>query len=117
MQRSRARAASRTADPWDGRPSREARSSSELKADGAAVADHDLDPILDGMRLVKSPREIAVIREATRLAGLGIMEAMRDAQPGMHEYELAAIADYVFKQHNAQGIAYFALVAAGTNTF
>ena len=43
------------------------------------------------------------------------MEAMRSAEPGMYEYELEAIADYVFKKNNAQGIAYFALVAAGTN--
>ena len=33
------------------------------------------------MRAVKSPREIALIREATRITGLGIMEAMRDAGP------------------------------------
>jgi Xaa-Pro aminopeptidase len=64
---------------------------------------------------VKSQREIALISEATRIAGLGIMEAMRSAEPGMYEYELEAIADYVFKKHNAQGIAYFALVAAGQN--
>jgi Xaa-Pro aminopeptidase len=43
------------------------------------------------------------------------MEAMRSAQPGMYEYELEAIADYVFKKHNSQGIGYFALVAAGRN--
>jgi Xaa-Pro aminopeptidase len=67
------------------------------------------------MRLIKSQREIALIREATRISGLGIMEAMRSAQPGMYEYELEAIADYVFKKHNAQGIGYFALVAAGRN--
>ena len=33
----------------------------------------------------------------------------------MFEYELEAVADYVFKKHNAQGIGYFALVAAGRN--
>ena len=33
----------------------------------------------------------------------------------MYEYELEAVADYVFKKHNAQGIGYFALVAAGKN--
>ena len=42
------------------------------------------------MRGTKDPREIAVIREATRITGLGIMEAMRDARPGMSEYELQA---------------------------
>jgi Xaa-Pro aminopeptidase len=65
--------------------------------------------------MIKSPREIAVIRESTRIAAQAIMEVMRSAEPGMYEYELQAIADYVFKKNNARGIAYFALVAAGKN--
>jgi Xaa-Pro aminopeptidase len=69
------------------------------------------------MRLIKSPREIAAIREATRIAGVAIMEAMRSSRAGLYEYELEAVADFVFKQHNAQGIGYFALVATGTNAF
>jgi Xaa-Pro aminopeptidase len=102
-------------DQWDGRKSREINFIDRVKEKAPAVAVKDLDPILDTMRLIKSPREIALIREATRIAGLGIMEAMRSAQPGMYEYELEAIADYVFKKHNSQGIGYFALVAAGKN--
>src|SRR5262249_7092780 len=47
----------------------------------------------------------------------GIMEAMRDARPGMYEYELQAAAEYVFKKNGAYGPAYFALVATGRNTF
>lgn len=102
-------------DPWDGRKSREATFIDRVKEKAPSAAIKDLDPMLDAMRLIKSPREIALIREATRISGLGIMEAMRSAQPGMYEYELEAIADYVFKKHNAQGIGYFALVAAGRN--
>jgi Xaa-Pro aminopeptidase len=102
-------------DPWDGRKSRELTFIDRVKARAPAATIRDLDPILDSMRLIKSQREIALIREATRISGLGIMEAMRSAQPGMYEYELEAIADYVFKKHNAQGIGYFALVAAGRN--
>jgi Xaa-Pro aminopeptidase len=44
------------------------------------------------------------------------MEAMREAEPGLYEYELQAVAEYVFKKHGAQGPAYFALVATGPNT-
>ncbi len=102
-------------DPWDGRQSREATFIARVKEKAPKSAIKDLDRILDAMRLVKSPREITLITEATRIAGLGIMEAMRVAQPGMYEYKLEAVADYVFKKHNAQGIAYFALVAAGKN--
>jgi Xaa-Pro aminopeptidase len=111
----RAHAEKSLADPWDGRQSREAAFIARVKARAPTSAIKDLDPILDGMRLIKSPREIALIREATRIAGLGIMEAMRAAEPGMFEDELEAVADYVFKKHNAQGIGYFALVAAGRN--
>jgi Xaa-Pro aminopeptidase len=104
-------------DPWDGRPSREEVFRDKLKAAAAGADLKDLDPVLDAMRAVKSPREIALIREATRLTGLGIMEAMRDARPGMAEYELQAVAEFVFTKGGAFGPAYFALVATGTNTY
>lgn len=108
--------ASRTLeDPWDGRQSRETTFITRVREKAPKSTLKDLDPILDGMRLIKSPREITLVREATRISGLGIMEAMRSAEPGMYEYELEAVADYVFKKHNAQGIGYFALVAAGKN--
>ncbi len=77
----------------------------------------DLDPILDALRVVKSPREIAIIREATKITGEAIVEAMRDAKPGMKEYELQADAEFVFKKRGAYGPSYFALVATGPNTF
>jgi Xaa-Pro aminopeptidase len=103
-------------DPWDGRITREEQFVQKLKAAGVTTEIRDLDPIVDAMRVIKSPREIAVIREATRLAGLGIMEAMRDARPGMYEYELQADAEFVFKKYGAYGPSYFALIATGTNT-
>jgi Xaa-Pro aminopeptidase len=103
-------------DPWDGRPSREEVFIQKLKALAPQVNVQNLDPILDAMRAFKSPREIAIIREATRITGLGIMEAMRDARPGLFEYELQAAAEFVFKKHGAQGAAYFALIATGRNT-
>ena len=104
-------------DPWDGRRSREEVFVDKLKAAAPGAELRDLDAMLDAMRAVKSPREIALIRDATQLAGLGIMEAMRDARPGMTEYELQAAAEFVFTKGGAFGPAYFALVAAGTNTY
>ncbi|HUU33150.1 MAG TPA: Xaa-Pro peptidase family protein, partial [Vicinamibacterales bacterium] len=104
-------------DPWDGRTSREQQFVSKLAAAAPGAALKDLDPILDALRAVKSPREIAILREATRITGLGIMEAMRDARPGMFEYELQADAEFVFKKWGALGASYFALIAAGPNTY
>ncbi len=104
-------------DPWDGRPSREEAFIARLKAAAPKSEIANLDPILDELRGTKSPREIAIIREATRITGLAIIEAMRDARPGMHEYELQADAEFVFKKFGAYGPAYFALIATGKNTF
>ena len=77
----------------------------KLKAAAPGAELRDLDAMLDA------------IREATRITGLGIMEAMRDARPGISEYELQAAAEFVFTKGGAFGPAYFALVAAGTNTY
>jgi Xaa-Pro aminopeptidase len=104
-------------DPWDGRVSREDAFVAKLKTAAPKATIKDLDPILDALRSTKSPREIAVIREATRITGLAIVEAMRHVRPGMFEYELQAEAEYVFKKNGAYGPSYFALIATGTNTF
>jgi Xaa-Pro aminopeptidase len=112
--RVRSRATSTTQDPWDRMPTKEEAFNQKVKA-ATGLEPKDLDPIVDRLRTIKSPAEIAVIREATRIASVGILEAMKSAKPGMKEYELEAVADYFFKRYNAQGIAYFALVATGTN--
>lgn len=112
-----AHAEAMAADPWDGRPSRETQFVERLKAHAPGIQVKDLDPILDGLRLIKSPREVAMLREATRLSGLGLMEGIRNAHPGMREHEISAMADYVFARGGSQGIAYFPLVASGTNAF
>jgi Xaa-Pro aminopeptidase len=104
-------------DMWDGRPSREDAFVAKLKAAAPRSEVRDLDPILDTLRITKSPREIATVREATRIAGLAIVEAMHDARPGMREYELQADAEFVFKRYGAYGPSYFALIATGRNTF
>lgn len=109
-------AATNANDPWDGRPSREAAFVQKLLTTGPRAEVRNLDPILDAMRTTKSPREIAVVRRATRIAGESIIAVMREARPGMKEYELQAVADYVFRKEGAYGPAYFGLFATGANT-
>lgn len=78
---------------------------------------NDLTPTLDQLRLIKSPREIALIEKATRLSGLGLMEAMRSTVPDIYEYELDAVAKYIFYRDGAQGDAYFSLIASAQNGY
>ncbi len=109
-----ARAAS---DPWDGRPSREAHFVQLVQQRFPQLSVRDLSPALDAMRTIKSPAEIAVIRRATQLAGLGIMEAMRSTAPGVYEYQLDAAAKYVFHLNGARGDGYASIIGGGTNAF
>ena len=111
-----AHARATASDPWDGRPSRETVFKDKLQQAAPKSEIKDLDPMVDAMRFVKSAREIAMMREVTRITGLGIMEAMREAAPGKFEYELFAAAEWVFRKHNSQGPGYFPLSATGPNT-
>jgi Xaa-Pro aminopeptidase len=107
----------RTADPFDGAPSREGLFAQALRGRFPQFELRDLTPILDGLRLIKSPRELTLIKKATRLSGLALMEAMRSTAPGIYEYELDAMAKYVFHRNGAQGEAYYSLIASATNAW
>jgi Xaa-Pro aminopeptidase len=77
----------------------------------------DLTPILDELRLIKTPREIELIRQSTRLHGEAILEAMRSTAIGVTEYELESVAKFIFHRHGAQGEGYQPLMHSGTNSY
>lgn len=105
------------ADPWDSQTTREARFVKLINERFPQFEIHDLSPFLDEMRLIKSKKEIEIIRKATEIAGLAIIEAMRSTNPGIYEYQLDAVAKFIFYQHDAQGDAYPSIIGGGTNAF
>ena len=104
-------------DPWDGRPSRAGNFVRRLQDRFPNLAAADLSPILDGLRLIKSPREIAMVGRATKLSGLALLEGMRSTRPGQYERELDAVAKFVFYRNGAQGDAYYSLIASAQNAW
>jgi Xaa-Pro aminopeptidase len=101
-------------DYWDGRPSREAHFVQLIRTRFPRADVRDLSPILDELRGVKSPREIALIRRASQIAGLAIIEAMKATKPGVYEYQLDAVARYVFLVNGARLEGYRSITAGGT---
>ena len=101
-------------DPWDATGSRQRRFVELLRARHPQADVKNLNPILDEMRSVKSPREIAMVRRASQIAGLGLMEAMRSTEPGVTEYQLDAAARYVFLLNDARLEGYRSITASGT---
>ena len=93
-----------------------ARSSSSQKLKAAAPAvRRSTTSIRSSTRCARSRARARSRSSAKRRGspGSAIMEAMRDARPGMKEYELQADAEFVFKKWGAYGPSYFALIATG----
>lgn len=74
-----------------------------------------LEKVLFAMRPLKSPAEIALLRRSAEIAAEGIAEAMRCTAPGVYEFQLAAVARYVFSLRGAGPDAYAAIVGGGPN--
>jgi Xaa-Pro aminopeptidase len=106
-----------SSDPWDGQATRESSFISKLRERVPQFEIRDLSPILDSMRVIKSPVEIELIRKATQIAGLGIIEAMKSTALGIYEYQLDAATKYVFYLQGARGDGYASIIGGGTNAY
>ena len=76
----------------------------------------DLNPLLDDMRWIKTPYEIELMRKSCKIGAEGVKEAIKGTRPGMYEYELEAVARFVYTKHGARGDAFRPIVASGPNT-
>ncbi|MHC9084805.1 aminopeptidase P N-terminal domain-containing protein [Luteimonas sp. RIT-PG2_3] len=74
----------------------------------------ELGHLLDEMRLFKSRDELKLMQRAADISVLAHEAAMRAARPGIHEYQLQAELEYVFRRHDAVP-AYESIVGAGAN--
>lgn len=70
--------------------------------------------LMHRLRTVKSPREIALIQEASRVTGQGFRRVLSFVKPGVNEAEIEAEFAHEFIRHRA-GFAYPPIIAAGSN--
>lgn len=103
------------ADVWENQTSREMHFISLLESRIANVEIKDLSPLLVQMRLLKSPAEIAVMRRSGQLTALAVNEAMKATRPGVYEYQLGAVAEYVYRVNGSRGASYRPIIATGEN--
>ncbi len=75
----------------------------------------DLTPLIDGMRNIKTPQEIEIMRRNGKISAEGNRRAIARAKPGMYEYEIEAEAYNWYYKNGAQGVAYPAIVGSGPN--
>jgi Xaa-Pro aminopeptidase len=100
-------------DPLDGRLSRSQQLIAKLRIKYPRAELHNLTPILDEMRKIKSEREIELIRRASRMTAIAINEAIKTTKAGMYEYQLEAAAKYVYAVNGSMMHGYRSITAAG----
>ena len=106
----------RKSNPWDGRISREEAFSKSLQSKSGSANVRDLSPILDEMRRVKDSLEIERLRVAGSIGAAGLKAAIQSAAPGMYEYQVASVAEFVFLMNGALGYSFFPIVGSGPNS-
>lgn len=107
----------RISDPWDGQSNRMNSFVKILRERLPAAEIHDLAPVLDALRLVKSSAEIDLLRRSGHIAAYGLIEAMRSTYVGTMEYQLDAVMRYVYLNDGALDVSYRAIVAGGDNAW
>ena len=75
----------------------------------------DPGPVVHELRLRRSPAELARQRRACQISRDAHIEAMRYARPGLHEYQVQAAVEFVFRSEGSPRDAYPSIVASGPN--
>ncbi len=73
------------------------------------------EEILHEMRLFKTEKELVLLRYASDISAEAHKQAMLAVRPGMTEYQLQAILEFVFRYYGAAAPSYGSIVAAGNN--
>lgn len=72
-----------------------------------------VNALLERNRLIKEPYEIEQIRRALGITTHAHHAAMARVEPGMREYEIQALIEYIFKKEGSGHDAYESIVAGG----
>jgi len=104
-------------DSWDGRLDRRSHFLSLLRQRFPKIELKNLDPILNMLRLIKSPKEIELLRAAGRITALAVKQAMRSTKPGVMEYQLEAVMRYHFLINGGRDAGYQATIGGGANAW
>jgi Xaa-Pro aminopeptidase len=77
--------------------------------------DATLGEKLDGLRAIKTPEELALLRRAVRISAQGQREVMKLVRPEMGEMEVQGLHEYVYRRYGAEFQGYPSIVGGGAN--
>jgi Xaa-Pro aminopeptidase len=106
---------SMTYNEWDERLTRELQLVEHLKKRFPRISVKDCSEMIWDLRMIKSPAEIAFMREAARIGVKAHIEVMKSARPGVPEHELAALFEFICKKEGAQDLAFRTIISSEEN--
>ena len=71
--------------------------------------------IMDDLREIKQPEEVALLKKAIYISAVGQVEVMKAMHPNMSEREIQGIHEFVFKKYGAEYEGYPSIVGGGHN--
>lgn len=75
-----------------------------------------LSTMLAKLRVKKTPEELELLRHAAQASAMGHREVMRSVHPGMREYEVQALVEYLFARNGCEFPGYSSIVGSGPNS-
>jgi Xaa-Pro aminopeptidase len=75
-----------------------------------------LAPLMHGLRVVKSPLEVKVIKDAIAITEAAFRRTLKFVKPGVKEYEVEAELIHEFVRRGAQGHAFSPIIGSGANS-
>ena len=94
---------------------REDRFTKRLLAKYPAHAVAKSNPILQRLRSVKDPIELALMQQACDITGKGFRRILDFIKPGVFEYEIEAELLHEFVRNRSKGFSYTPIIASGNN--
>lgn len=73
------------------------------------------NPILQRLRSIKEPEELALIQNACNITEKGIRRLLNFIKPNVWEYEIEAELIHEFVRNRSKGFAYTPIIASGNN--
>lgn len=98
---------------WDAAESESLKFANEFRKKYPAVDMIDAYPFFADLRMIKEPYELDLMRKAVKITTDGLEAMMKNARPGMYEYELEAYFDFVLTKNGVTDKAFKTIVASG----
>jgi Xaa-Pro aminopeptidase len=86
-----------------------------LRGDASGVRLEDASALTADLRMVKSPAEVALLAEASRISDLGMAAGLETVREGAREVEMAAAAEHAIRAAGAE-LSFTTVAGAGPRT-